>query len=144
MKSNGDPTIPGGSRPKRGPLFCPNGRNVFQKCIKLVFSIRWRKTTAMIRSKTSDRVLKQENNPATSFSHERTRNADRWRAGGPKKCKNPALFAENSCKNGAPFRTEDRPPQRAPVLTQEAHIPWADGMRRPPTPTCCIMSNVRT
>ena len=134
MKSHGDPTIPGGSRPKRGPLFCENGEIVAQKCVKLVFSIRRRKMTAMIRSKTSDRVLKQENNPATSFSHERTRIADRWRAGGPEKCKNPALFAENSCKNGAPLRTEDRPPQRAPVLTQEAHIPWADGVRRPPTP----------
>ena len=108
-----------------------------QKGVKLVFSIRRRKMVAMIRSKTSDRVLKQENNPATSFLHKRTRIADRWRAGGPEKCKNPALFAENSCKNGAPLRTEDRPPQRAPVLTQEAHIPWADGMRRPPTPIKC-------
>ena len=123
---------------KGGPIFAPNGEIVVQKCVKLVFSIRRRKMVAMIRSKTSDRVLKQENNPATSFLHKRTRIADRWRAGGPEKCKNPALFAENSCKNGAPFRTEDRPPQRAPVLTQEAHIPWADGVRRPPTPICSI------
>ena len=119
----------------KGPLFFAQiGEIVSQKCHKLVFPIRRRKMVAMIRSKTSDRVLKQENNPATSFSHKRTRIADRWRAGGPEKCKNPALFAENSCKNGAPFRTEDRPPERAPVLTQEAHIPWADGVRRPPTP----------
>ena len=119
--------------PKRPP-FCENGEIVIQTCVKLVFSIRRRKMIVTIRSKRSDKVLKQENNPATSFWHERTRNADRWRAGGPEKCKNLVLFAKNSCKNGAPLLTEDRPPQRAPVLTQEAHIPWADGMRRPPTP----------
>ena len=60
----------------------------------------------MIRSKTSDRVLRQENDPATSFSHKRTRIADRWRAGGPEKCNNTALFAENRAAE-----------KRAPVLT---------------------------
>ena len=52
---------------------------------------------------------------------------DGWRTRGSKNCKNPALFAKRCAQNGVPLLTEDRPLQRAPVLTQEVRIPLARG-----------------
>ena len=54
------------------------------------------------------------------------------RAGVPIWRQNPALFAKSCAKNGVPLLTEDRQPQRPPLLAQGILIPWLRGVPPPP------------
>ena len=78
-------------------------------------------------SNSQVKVLEQEDDLAAALLHEKRHWWTDSAPEGQKKCRNPALFAKSCAKNGVPLFTEDRPLQRAPVLTQEVRIPLARG-----------------
>ena len=78
-------------------------------------------------SKSQVNVLEQEDNLAATLLHE---NRHWWTDSAPESQKSAKIrhfLRKVVRKNGVPLLTEDRPLQRAPVLTQEVRIPLARG-----------------
>ena len=78
-------------------------------------------------SKSQVKVLEQEDDLAAALLHEKRHWWTDSAPEGQKSAKIRHIFAKSCAKNGVPLLTEDRPLQRAPVLTQEVRIPLARG-----------------